>query len=227
MRGSRKFCQRGSNFDNVFFLSWWGEVGSKYNYERAIIAIMVSRLRADYGPKLNTGLVALWFVRRSGPVLLKTQFLWFFRERRVLLNCLLGQGGEHIYPTVYDSTEALEGHFNLLIITYYLLLITYHLLLITYYLSLITYYLLLIISPGRVAQSVTYLATDVSLIADRKFDPGPVPYFRGDWSWNNFYGHPPPFRWIIQEGLLLVTSEIMCTKYWLTACSSLPRKICG
>ena len=63
-------------------------------------------------------------------------------------------------------TEALEGHFNLLIITYYLLLITYHLLLITYYLSLITYYLLLIISPGRVAQSVTCLATDASLIAD-------------------------------------------------------------
>ena len=58
----------------------------------------------------------------------------------------------------------------------------------------------------------------------REFDPGPVPYFRGDWSWNNFYGHSPPFRWIIQEGLLSVTSESMCTKYWLTACSSLPRK---
>ena len=43
-------------------------------------------------------------------------------------------------------TEALEGHFDLLLITYYLLLITYYLLLITYYLSLITYYLLLIIS---------------------------------------------------------------------------------
>ena len=41
-------------------------------------------------------------------------------------------------------TEALEGHFYLLVITYYLLLITYHLLLITYYLLLITYYLLLI-----------------------------------------------------------------------------------
>ena len=27
----------------------------------------------------------------------------------------------------------------------------------------------------------------------REFDPGPVPYFRGDWSWNNFYGHSPPF----------------------------------
>ena len=41
----------------------------------------------------------------------------------------------------------------------------------------------------------------------REFDPGPVPYFRGDWSWNNFYGHSPPFRWIIHE----VTSESMCT----------------
>ena len=51
-----------------------------------------------------------------------------------------------------------------------------------------------------------------------KFDPGPVPYFLGDWSWNNFYGHSPPFRWWIQEGLLSVTSEGMCTKYWLIAC---------
>ena len=29
---------------------------------------------------------------------------------------------------------------------------------------------------------------------------------------------------LIQEGLLSVTSESMCTKYWLTACSRLPRK---
>ena len=60
-----------------------------------------------------------------------------------------------------------------------------------------------------------------------KFDPSPVPYFRGDWSWNDFYSHSPPFRWFIQEGLLSVTSESMCTNYWLTACSSLPRKKCG
>ena len=58
----------------------------------------------------------------------------------------------------------------------------------------------------------------------REFDPGSAPYFRGDWSWNNFYGHSPPFRWFIQEGLLSVTSESMCTNNWLTACSSLPRK---
>ena len=62
---------------------------------------------------------------------------------------------------------------------------------------------------------------------DREFYPGPFPYFRGDWSWNDFYGHSPPFRWFIQEGLLSVTSESMCTNYWLTACSSLPRKKCG
>ena len=61
----------------------------------------------------------------------------------------------------------------------------------------------------------------------RDFDPGPVPYFGGDWSLNNFYGHSSPFHWIIQEGLLSVTSESMCTKYWLTACSSLLRKKCG
>ena len=36
--------------------------------------------------------------------------------------------------------------------------------------------------------------------------------------------HSSPFRWIIQEGLLSITSKSMCTKYWLTACSSLPRK---
>ena len=31
------------------------------------------------------------------------------------------------------------------------------------------------------------------------------------------HGHSTPFYWIIQEGLLSVTSESMCTKYWLTA----------
>ena len=41
---------------------------------------------------------------------------------------------ESIYHMTYECTEALEGHFYLLLITYYLLLITYHLLLITYYL---------------------------------------------------------------------------------------------
>ena len=60
-----------------------------------------------------------------------------------------------------------------------------------------------------------------------EIDPGPVPYFCGDRSRNNFYGHSPPFHWFIQEGLLSVTIESMCTNYWLTACSSLPRKKSG
>ena len=60
-----------------------------------------------------------------------------------------------------------------------------------------------------------------------EFDPGPVPYFRGDWLCNHFYSHSPPFSWFIQEVLVSVTSESMCTNYWLTACSSLPRKKCG
>ena len=60
-----------------------------------------------------------------------------------------------------------------------------------------------------------------------KFDLCLVPYCAGDESWNNFYGHCPPFRWILQEGLS-VTSKSMCMKYfWLTTCSSLPRKKCG
>ena len=42
MRGSRKFCQRGSKFDNVFF-SWWGDRGSKYHYKWAIIGPPVKR----------------------------------------------------------------------------------------------------------------------------------------------------------------------------------------
>ena len=45
------------------------------------------------------------------------------------------------------TTEALEGHFYLLLITYYLLLITYYLLLTTYHLLLTTYYLSYHLSP--------------------------------------------------------------------------------
>ena len=83
------------------------------------------------------------------------------------------------------STEALEGHFNLLIITYYLLLITYHLLLITYYLLLITYYLLLITyhitGPRSAVSNVSGNRCESDCRSrGRKFDPGPVPYFRGD-----------------------------------------------
>ena len=67
----------------------------------------------------------------------------------------------------------------------------------------------------------------------REFDPGPVPSFvEIDHEIISTVillsiGHSPLFRWIIIEGLSSVTSESMCTKYWLTACSSLPRKKCS
>ena len=38
---------------------------------------------------------------------------------------------------------------------------------------------------------------------------GSVIFFRGDWSWNIFYGHSLPS--LIPEGQLSVTSEWMCT----------------
>ena len=83
--------------------------------------------------------------------------------------------------------------------------------------------------PGRVAQSVTCLATDACLTADpgvASSTPARSHTFV-EIDHENFYGHSPPFRWFIQEGLLSVTSESMCTNYWLTACSSLPGKKCG
>ena len=57
------------------------------------------------------------------------------------------------------------------------------------------------LEPGRVAQSVTRLATDACLTTD----PGVASSI--------------PVR--------SHTFESMCTNYWLTACSSLPRKKCG
>ena len=54
-------------------------------------------------------------------------------------------------------TEALEGHFYLLLITYYLLLITYHLLLTTYHLLLTTYYLSYHLSPLKRRENPLYI----------------------------------------------------------------------
>ena len=54
---------------------------------------------------------------------------------------------------------------------------------------------------------------------------GPILSWRLIMKW--FLRSFPSFRWFIQEGLLSVTSESMCTYYWLTACPSLPRKKCG
>ena len=40
---------------------------------------MAFRWRADDGPTLNAGLVALWFYRGSGPVLLRNPIFIFFQ----------------------------------------------------------------------------------------------------------------------------------------------------
>ena len=72
MRGSRKFCQRGSNFDNVFlfFLHVIDEgredpittiSGLSSARQRNAIK-MAFHWRADDGPTLNAGLVALYFL---------------------------------------------------------------------------------------------------------------------------------------------------------------------
>ena len=84
--------------------------------------------------------------------------------------------------------------------------------------------------PGHVAQSVTCLATDACLTAD----PGVASSIPVRSHTFVEIDHEIistvillPSADFIQEGLLSVTSESMCTNYWLTACSSLPRKKCG
>ena len=70
MRRSRKFCQRGSTFDNVFFMGFFFLVDE--GIEDPITTIngpssarqgnaieMAFRWQADDGPTLNAGLVAL------------------------------------------------------------------------------------------------------------------------------------------------------------------------
>ena len=67
MRGSRKFYQRGSKFDNVFLLFFVDEWRKDQNTTksgplsaRQQNAIRMAFLRrVDDGPKLNAGLVAL------------------------------------------------------------------------------------------------------------------------------------------------------------------------
>ena len=87
MRGSRKFCQRGSNFDvlGVFF-SWWGEGGSKYHYKLAIIGPSAKHHLNDISlacrcwPNIEWWLGSFVIFRGSGPILLwNSIFLWFFR----------------------------------------------------------------------------------------------------------------------------------------------------
>ena len=74
--------------------------------------------------------------------------------------------------------------------------------------------------PGRVAQSVTCLATDACLTAD----PGVASSIPARYHTFVEIDHEIISTVILlpsadtQEGLLSVTSESMCTNYWLTAC---------
>ena len=79
--------------------------------------------------------------------------------------------------------------------------------------------------PGRVAQSVTCLATDACLTAD----PGVASSIPARYHTFVEIDHE-----IISMVILLPSADLfkkgcchMCTNYWLTACSSLPRKKCG
>ena len=82
---------------------------------------------------------------------------------------------------------------------------------------------------GRVAQSVTCLATDACLTAD----PGVASSIPARYHTFVEIDHE-----IISTVILLLPliysrrvvvsyKRSMCTNYWLTACSSLPRKKCG
>ena len=84
MRGSREFCQRGSIFVNFFFLSWWGEGGSKYHYKWVIISPPAKRhlngvsLACRWWPNIECWLENSVTFRGSGQVLLRNPiFLWF------------------------------------------------------------------------------------------------------------------------------------------------------
>ena len=89
MPRSRKFCQRGSNFDKFFFTllvyERWADPNttiSRSSSARQWNTIwMVFRWWADDGPTLNAGSVALWFFRGSWHLLLHLpySFVIFFR----------------------------------------------------------------------------------------------------------------------------------------------------
>ena len=80
MRESKRFCQRGSNSENLFlllFLSWRGKKGSIYHYKRTIIGppaklhLNCVSLACRWRPNIESGLSALWFFKWSEKVLLR------------------------------------------------------------------------------------------------------------------------------------------------------------
>ena len=85
-------------------------------------------------------------------------------------------------------------------------------------------------APGRVAQSVTCLATDACLTED----PGVASSIPVRSHTFVEIDHEIistvillPSADLFKKGCCQLQEKSMCTNYWLTACSSLPRKKCG
>ena len=96
--GSRKFCQRGSDFDMFFFFLEWRDDPSKYHYKQVIIGLQANAIlmafcwRADNGPKLDAELVALWFFKGIRTSIAKKPYIFvIFRG---------GGGGGGVRPLV-------------------------------------------------------------------------------------------------------------------------------
>ena len=114
MRGSRKFCQRGSNFDKVFLVDKeredpnttfsWPSSARKRN------AILMAFLcRASDGPTLNAGLVALWFFWGSEPVMPRNPIIFDFSGEGGGGG---GGGGSRLHDPPPPSLD-LHMHFNI------------------------------------------------------------------------------------------------------------------
>ena len=80
MRGTRKFCQRGSNFNRFFWLFLVNERRDDPNTTISGTLRAHQRNTIYDGPTLNSGLVALWFFRRFGPELLRNPKFCDFQE---------------------------------------------------------------------------------------------------------------------------------------------------
>ena len=65
MHGSRKFCHKGSDFDNIFF------IGSKYHYKSAINHLNGVSLACRWWPNIECWLESFMIYRGSAPVLLR------------------------------------------------------------------------------------------------------------------------------------------------------------
>ena len=108
MCGSRRVFFRGG--PTFIFFSWWEDPNTTKSGP-TLAGQRNAIWRANDGPTLNTGLVALWFYRGSGPVLLRNPFCDFsggeFRPP------VLPSGSAHarglIWKNLVDATTLYKG----------------------------------------------------------------------------------------------------------------------